>query len=83
LRQIVRCEDAAHTGNARSFIAMDRDNARVRAGQRHQLDVQRVVQPDVGSVLLRPRHALDGPEPGDGAADDGHGLSVSVVLNLS
>ena len=42
---------------------MDRDDARVRAGQRDQLDVQRIVEPDIGGVLLRAGDALDGAEP--------------------
>ena len=46
------------------------DDPRVRAGQRHQLHVQRVVEPDIGGILLRAGDALDAAEAGKDDADD-------------
>ena len=45
------------------IISMNRDDAGVRARQRDQLDVQRVLDADIGRVLLRAGDALDGTEP--------------------
>ena len=49
---------------------MDRDDACVRAGQRDKLDVQGIVEPDIGGVRLRACHAFDGAEPRKRSADN-------------
>ncbi len=64
LRQIAGGENAAHTGNAESLVGPDGDDPRVCARHRDQLHVQRIVEPDIGSVLLRAGHAFDGAESG-------------------
>ena len=50
-------------GTRKGLVCMNGDDPRVRAGHRNQLDVQRVVEADVGGVLLRAGDALDGAEP--------------------
>ena len=65
LRQVASRENAAHAWYVGGIIGMNRDDASVRARQRDQLDVQHVLEADIGRVLLRARDALDSAEPRD------------------
>jgi hypothetical protein len=59
LRQIASNDDGAHPGHLRGGFAIDADDARMRAGKGDELQVEYVVEPDVGCVLLQPGDALD------------------------
>ncbi len=59
LRQIARGDDGAHAGHLRGGFAIDADDASMRAGKGDELEVEYVVEPDVGCVLLQAGDALD------------------------
>jgi hypothetical protein len=64
LREIVRCKNAAHTWRPDGVISANGVDPGARAEKRHELDVKRIVQPNVGGVLLRPCDSFDAPDSG-------------------
>ena len=59
LWQVPGRHDAAHTADGCGLRAVDALDAGARAGQRDELDVEDVVEPQIGGVALRARDAFD------------------------
>ena len=69
LGQVGWCHHEAHARDVERGPRVDRADARPCDVERHELDVEGVLEADVGDVCLPPGDALDTADPGRGAAD--------------